>query len=146
MALPDREMICEPPAALSVMVIAALSASDIEGVNVTLIVQPVLGANEAGSAPHVFVTAKSPAFGPADEMAETLSDALPVLLKLTVWAALVSPTGCEPNERALFESVATGVCSSTEIALAEKSGTTKSSRPSLLKSPAAGDPGFSPVA
>jgi hypothetical protein len=143
---PDRTMVCELPLALSVMVIVALSAVGVEAVKMTLMLQPIAGRNNAGSVPHVLVTAKSAAFGPADEMADTLSDALPVLLRLTVCAALASPTGCEPNDSVLFESVATGVCVSTEIALDAKSGTAKSSRPSLLKSPAVGDPGFSPVA
>jgi len=145
-AEPDNAMVCELPPALSMMVIVALSAVGVDGVKTTLMLQPIPGRNDAGSVPQVFVTAKSAAFGPADEMAETLRDALPVLLKLTVCAALISPTGCEPNDSVLFESVATGVCCSTEIALDPKSGTAKSSRPSLLKSPATGDPGFISVA
>jgi len=59
------------------------------GVNVTLAVHIASGATEF---PHVLVTEKSPAFVPDTTMLVMVKVAVPVLVRLTVCAALVVPT------------------------------------------------------
>jgi len=58
------------------------------GVNVTLMAQL---APAATLAPQVCVSAKSPAFVPANAMLETFSAAVPLLARVTFCAALVEP-------------------------------------------------------
>jgi hypothetical protein len=58
------------------------------GVNVTGIVQLAPAASDVG---QLLVWAKSPAFVPPIAMLATLSEAVPELVSVTVWAALVVP-------------------------------------------------------
>jgi hypothetical protein len=76
-------------ATLSVRVTVAVRAPLAAGVKVTLIVQLVPAATEL---PHVLVSAKSLALAPVTARLVTLKAALPVLLKVTVCAALITPT------------------------------------------------------
>jgi hypothetical protein len=87
--VPVRLTVCGLPAALSEMLTAAVRVPAAVGVNVTLIVQLPLAATEL---PQVFVSAKSPALVPVMLMLVMLKLALPVLLRVTFCAALVTPT------------------------------------------------------
>jgi hypothetical protein len=64
------------------------------GSNVTLILQFAPAANVVGLTGQVFVCAKSPLFAPVMAMLVIVSAALPVLVKVTLCAVLVVPTGC----------------------------------------------------
>jgi len=79
-------MECGLPAASSMTVTAAVRIPVAVGVNVTLIVQfPLFAATEL---PQLFVCAKSPLFAPVTPMLVILRAALPVLVSVTVCAAL----------------------------------------------------------
>src|SRR5579863_8949111 len=85
--VPLSVIVCGLPVSLSVMVTAAARAPVAVGVNVTLMVQfPLFAATEL---PQLFVCAKSPLFAPVTPMLMIFSAALPVLVSVTVWAALV---------------------------------------------------------
>ena len=84
--VPERLTACGLPLALSVMLTEALRVPEAEGVKVTLIVQLAPVVSEL---PHVLVCAKSPALVPVTAMVVMLKVALPVLLRVTVRAALV---------------------------------------------------------
>ncbi|HYZ52078.1 MAG TPA: hypothetical protein VE733_01000, partial [Streptosporangiaceae bacterium] len=71
------------------------------GVNVTLTVQDAPAAIED---PQVFVSAN----GPLAEIDDTLAVALPVLVTVTVLAALVDPTTWLPKDRDAGEAVSVG--------------------------------------
>jgi hypothetical protein len=75
------------------------------GVNMTLIVQLLPAPTEL---PHVFVSAKSPAFAPVIAMLDRLKAALPVLLRVMVWGALVEPTAWFPKARLVGERLTLG--------------------------------------
>jgi hypothetical protein len=80
--VPDRLIVCGLLLALSVMVIEPVRAPAAVGVKVTLIVQFPLAATLV---PQVLVSAKSP----LGVILLMLSDALPELVSVTGWAALV---------------------------------------------------------
>src|SRR5215472_10589808 len=80
---PVKETFCGLPAALSVMVSAALREPRAAGVKVTLNVQL---APPATLEPQVLVSAKSPLFLPVIATLLRLSGALPILVKVTFWA------------------------------------------------------------
>jgi hypothetical protein len=71
------------------------------GVNVTLTVQDAPTAIEV---PQLLVCAN----GPLAEIDDTLAAALPVLLIVTVWAALVDPTTRLPKDRDAGEALSVG--------------------------------------
>jgi hypothetical protein len=66
-----------------------------------LIVQWLPGAT---AAPQLFVWAKSP----VTEMPETFNEAVPELVRVTGWLALVVPGACMPKIRLEGEKVAMG--------------------------------------
>jgi len=84
------------PLALSVMLTDALRDPVAAGSNFTLIVQL---APAATLLPHVFVWVKSAVFVPVRPTLVMFKVALPVLVSVALWAALVVPTFCEPKER-----------------------------------------------
>ena|SRR5438093_1459107 len=87
--------------ALSIMFSAPARDPMAEGVNVTLIPQL---APIARLVPQLFVWAKSPLAA----MLETVSGALPELVRVSACAALVVPTCCDPKVRLVEESVTAG--------------------------------------
>jgi hypothetical protein len=87
--VPDRVTLCVLPAALlllSVMVKEAARAPLAVGVNVTLTLQLPFDGSEL---PQVLVCPKSPGFAPVNQMLAMESVVFPVLLSVTLWAALV---------------------------------------------------------
>ena len=90
-AVPLKLTVCGLPLALSVKLSEALKLPVADGVNVTLTVQVLLGATAAPVQVSALL-AKSLAFVPLIVTVETLSAALPVLLRVTVCDALVVPT------------------------------------------------------
>ena len=99
--VPVRETDCGEPAALSIATKVPRLVPTAVGVNITETVQL---ARAARLEPQVFVWAKSP------EVAIELivSAAVPVLVSVTVWAALVVPSVCEAKVRLVGESVTAG--------------------------------------
>jgi hypothetical protein len=87
--VPDSATDCGLPAALSVIVTAAVRLPAAVGVKVTLMVQLPPAATLA---PHVLLCAKSPAFIPVTPMLDIVSELPPLLLSVTVCAALALPT------------------------------------------------------
>src|SRR5260370_1438951 len=71
------------------------------GVNVTLIVQEALAASVLGLSGHGLVWAKSPAFVPVTAMLLIVKAAVPLLVSVTVLAALVVFTIWFPKLRLL---------------------------------------------
>jgi hypothetical protein len=84
--VPDKDAVCGLPPRVSLAIESiAERLPDAVGVNVTLILQMVLGAR---AVPHVVLCAKSPLI----EIELMLSVALPAFVSVMVWAALVVPT------------------------------------------------------
>jgi hypothetical protein len=79
--VPESDIVCGLPLALSEMLNVAASAAATEGVNVTSIVQLAPAASEL---PHVLVCAKSLALVPVSAGVLMLRAALPVLLRVAV--------------------------------------------------------------
>ena len=102
--VPERLTVCGLPLALSVMLTEAVRLPLAEGLNVTLIVQLALAATEL---PHVLVWTKSLALVPVSARLVMLKAALPVLLRVRVWAALVVPTDWLAKVRLVGERLAT---------------------------------------
>jgi len=71
---------------LSVTVRVPVRVPDAVGLKVTLTLQLAPAATEL---PHVFVSEKSPPFVPEMATAVTVSGAVPVLLRVMAWEALV---------------------------------------------------------
>lgn len=88
--VPSKDTVCGLPAALSMKVIAPVRDPVAVGVNVTLIVQLPPTTTVL---PQVFVCPKSPLAA----ILEMMSAAVPVLFSVSVWAALVVPTGVPPS-------------------------------------------------
>jgi hypothetical protein len=88
-----------------VIVTAATRLPATVGLNVTLIVQLLPAATLA---PHVLPCAKSPAFVPVTPMLDIASGLPPLLLSVTVCAALVLPTDCVPKLKLLAERLTVG--------------------------------------
>ncbi len=88
--MPLSDTVCGLPAALSLMLSVAVRSPTAPGLKVTVIVQLAPASRVAG---QLFVWVKSPAFVPAMLMPLIVSAALPVLVSVTVWAALVVLTG-----------------------------------------------------
>ena len=88
--------VCIP--AVSETLIVAVSAPATVGMNFALIVQDVPAASVLGTL-HVPVPpkGKSAAFVPAMVMLFSVSDELPVFVRVVVWTALVEPTGMVPK-------------------------------------------------
>lgn len=86
--LPVRATVCGLPAALSVMVSVPVLLPRALGVIVTLMLQLAPAATEV---PHVLVCAKSPLLVPVIAMLLMVSAASPLLVSVTVCAALATP-------------------------------------------------------
>lgn len=87
--VPVRVMACGLPEALSVMLTDAERLPEAVGVKVTLIEQLPPAAT---GLPQVLLSAKSPEFAPVTPTVLMFSVVLPLLLTVTIWAALVVPT------------------------------------------------------
>jgi hypothetical protein len=87
--MPLKARVCGLPAALSETLNPALRNPDLEGLNVTLIVQLAPAANEV---PQVWVWEKFPALVPVIAMPVMLKLVVPMLVSVTVFAGLVVPT------------------------------------------------------
>jgi hypothetical protein len=99
---PPNVTVCGLPGALSVIVSDPVLVPVVVGVNVILMVQ---FADVAKVAPQVVVVSAN---GPVTAMLVIVSDAVPVLLSVTVCAALVAPGGSEGNVKLLAETVTAG--------------------------------------
>jgi hypothetical protein len=84
-----RSTLCGLSDALSVMVTDAVRVPGLVGVKVTLIVQL---APAAKLAPQVLAWMKSPPLAPVMEMPVIVRVAVPLLVKVSVWAPLLLPT------------------------------------------------------
>ncbi len=93
---PLRVTFCGLPIALSVIVTFADRFPAAVGVKVTPMLQLAPAATEP---PQLFVWAKSPLLVPVTAILLMLSAVLPVLVRVTVCAALVVPTFSLPNVR-----------------------------------------------
>ena len=89
--VPDNAMLCGLPAALSVIVTAPVLVPVTVGLNVTLMAQLTPAAT---GLTQLLVWAKSP----LATMLEMVNPISPELVTVTVWAALVVPTNCPPND------------------------------------------------
>ncbi len=87
--VPVSETVCGLPDALSMIVTEAERLPVADGVNVTLMEQFAFTASVALLAGHVFVCAKSLLLVPVRVMLEMVSGAVPELVSVTLWAALV---------------------------------------------------------
>jgi hypothetical protein len=101
--IPLRVTFCGLPAALSLMLSAAVRVPDAVGLNVILMLQLAAVANEL---PHVWVCAKSLALVPVTAIAVMLKVVLPMLVSTTVFAELVLPMATVPKFKLLGESFA----------------------------------------
>jgi hypothetical protein len=99
--VPDRPTVSGLPGALLATVRSPAAAPAAVGVNFTLAVQDEPAASED---PQVFVSAN----GAPAAIDERLAVAVPVLVTVTVWAALVDPTAWLPNARLDGEAVRAG--------------------------------------
>jgi hypothetical protein len=99
--VPLRDTVCGEPEALSVIVRLPLRVPPAVGANVTEMVQL---APTATLDPQVLVSAKSPEAA-IDVM---LRAVVPLLVSVTVWAALVEPVFCAAKVRLVGENAATG--------------------------------------
>jgi hypothetical protein len=84
-------------------VTAAVKTPEAAGLNVTLMVQLAFAATLE---PQLLLCAKSAASAPVSAMLEMLREALPVLLRVTDFAALVEPTVSLPKLRLVAERLA----------------------------------------
>jgi hypothetical protein len=100
--------------ALSVKINEALRLPVAEGAKVTLSVQVPFGVTVAPVQASAFV-AKSLAFVPPTVTVERVRLAVPVLVTVTVWAALVPPTFCAPKVRLVGEQLTKGAVPLAEI-------------------------------
>jgi hypothetical protein len=99
--VPVRVIDCGDPAALSVMVMAAVSAPKTVGLKWPWMVQLAPDATEA---PQLFPNAKEDAFVPVTAMLEMVRVAPPVLVNVTDCEALDVPTGSLPKDKLVAES------------------------------------------
>lgn len=101
--VPDSATVCGVPDASSVIESDAVREPVAVGVNVTVAVQLAPAARLWG---QLFVCAKSPAFGPLRPMSLIASAKPPVLVRVTVWPALVVCVVWEANVSAVGVSAA----------------------------------------
>ncbi len=104
--VPERPRDWGLPPALSVMLTEAERLPLVVGSKVTLIVQLPPAATEL---PQVLVSAKSPGLAPASAMLETLSAAVPLLVRVAVSVPLVVLTASLPKARLVGERPAATV-------------------------------------
>jgi len=103
--VPERATLWGLPLALSLTLTDAVRVPLAVGVKVTLIVHVFPAATEL---PQVLIWAKSPALVPVIVILVMLKGALPVLPRLTVWAALVVPTAWLAKVRMADDKPAAG--------------------------------------
>jgi hypothetical protein len=106
--LPLRATVCGLPEALSVIDTLALRVPVAVGVKVTLIVQFDPAASVLDPLGHVLVCAKSPLLVPVKPMLLMVKAALPLLVNVTVWAALVVLTCWLPKLKLVGLNVTAG--------------------------------------
>src|SRR2546421_301041 len=108
MPVPARDTDCGLPTASLVMFTAAARAPGASGVKLTLIVQLAPGATEPAPLGQVLpaAKAKSAACARVMVMLVRFSGAPPLLVRVTVCAALEVPTRCLPKALLVAESVA----------------------------------------
>jgi hypothetical protein len=87
--VPVRLTGCGLPAALSEIITVAVRLPTPAGVKVTLIEHSAPAATEV---PQVFVSGKSPGLAPDTVMLVMLKAALPLFVRVTVWAEVLVPT------------------------------------------------------
>ena len=87
--VPVSATVCGLPEALSAMLTEAVRVPEAEGVKVMLMVHVPLAATEL---PQVLVCAKLLLLVPVRVTDETVSDAVPVFVRVMAWALLVVPT------------------------------------------------------
>ena len=98
--VPLKPIDCGLPVALSVTEIAAVRVPPAVGENVALTEQALPAASEAGLAGHVLAEmAKSPGFAPANTKLVKMTALLPLLVTVTLCAALVVPVFCVAKVR-----------------------------------------------
>jgi hypothetical protein len=102
--VPERATVWGLPAAPSVIVSVAVRLPLADGLKVTLIAQL---APATTLDPQLLLWAKLLALEPVTTMLVMLKFALPVLVKVTVWAVLVAPTERFPNARLDGETLTT---------------------------------------
>jgi hypothetical protein len=105
--VPDRGILCGVFGALSLIVTAPVSSPVCFGVKVTLMLQVFPAATVPTGLPHVFVPltrAKSPLI----VMLLKVSVAVPVLVSVTVFGAVVVPTLTVPHDREVGDRVTAG--------------------------------------
>src|SRR5437588_11092024 len=95
--VPARATVWGEPAALSLMSRVALRLPGADGLKRTAIVRLSPGPRVGLPGPRAAV--KSAVLAPAKLTAPIVSGAEPVLVRVTVCALLVVPTGCEPKLR-----------------------------------------------
>jgi hypothetical protein len=104
--VPVRATLWGDPAALSVILTAALNVPPTEGVNVSVTAQFALAAIDA---PQVLpVMANDVELVPASAMLVSVSEAVPVLVRVSVCGALVDPAFAEKGIRAENERAGAG--------------------------------------
>jgi hypothetical protein len=96
---------CGEPVASSVMVIDADNGPCTAGTKRALIVQLPPAASEV---PQVFEVRKSAGFAPVNAMLEMARGTVLVLVNVTDWALLTTPTVKSPNDILVAESVGAG--------------------------------------
>ena len=99
--VPLRATDCGLFPALSLMLTLALRVPVVVGVKVTLMLQEAPAVSVLGLMGQVLVWAKSPALVPPRLIVEIVRSALPLLVRVTVCAALVVPTFWLPKLRLL---------------------------------------------
>ena len=102
--IPNRVTVCGLPTALSATLRTAVRFPKADGVNLTLSWQLVAAARVV---PQLFVWLKSVAFGPMIEIADKLTEIVPVLLSVTTCEALVEPTSVCGNAKPTGNALAT---------------------------------------
>src|SRR5207302_9688674 len=108
--VPFIQPVCGLPVASSGVFSGAAGTPGAAGVKLTLIVQLAPGATEPAPLGQVLpaAKAKSAACAPVMVMLVRFSGAPPLLVRVTVCAALVVPTRCLPKALLVAESVAVG--------------------------------------
>src|SRR5437899_5808623 len=103
--VPGSVTFCGLPAALSVMLSAAVRVPLDVGLKVTLMLQLAPAASEM---PQALVCAKSPALVPVIAMLLMVKLVVPVFLSVTDLATLVVPIACVEKVRLVGDNVAVG--------------------------------------
>jgi hypothetical protein len=117
--VPVSETLCELLATLSVMARAAFRGPVAVGLKLTLMAQFDPATSVVGLVGHVLVWTKSPLFAPDTAMPVIVSAALPVLVKVTLCAALVVPTSWPLNVRLVAEKPTAGAAAVVPVPVSD---------------------------